>query len=150
MRLDVIANSLSSIVDITSESSLDAAFLWRECNIKETFVKTCLAVLKEKVVLDSSLGQILCYFGMKGFVEFVALSGLSKISTLPQVISETKGILCSVNTSNTSHLVYVISYFHKLVPFPAVLYFRHLIVAWGRKVREKWYRNCVFICNFNK
>ena len=81
MRLDVITNSLTSITDITSESGLDAAFLWSKGDIKETFVKASLAVLNEKVFLDCSLNdfsvsvKILCYPGEKGPVEFVAFIG---------------------------------------------------------------------------
>ena len=31
--------------------------------------------------------------------------------------------------NNTFHLAHVVSYFHKLVPFPAAFFFRHLILA---------------------
>jgi hypothetical protein len=43
--LDVIANSLSSVADITSESAMDTAFLWSKGDGEETFVKASLAVL---------------------------------------------------------------------------------------------------------
>ena len=77
MRLDVITRSLSSIADITNKAGLDAAFLWCERNVIETFVKARLAVLSEKVFSDSSLNhfsvsvQIHCYFGEKDIVELL-------------------------------------------------------------------------------
>ena len=86
MRLEEIANSLSSVADITSKSGLDATLLWKGQNFG--FVKTSLAVLKAKVVIDSSLNdcsapvQICCYFGEKGLVEFEAFFGASDISSL--------------------------------------------------------------------
>ncbi len=81
MRLDVITNRLSSIVDIASESGLDAAFLWSKGDVEESFVKASLSVLKEKVSFDSILNdlsvsvQILCYFGGKRIVELLVFDG---------------------------------------------------------------------------
>ena len=90
MRLDVITSSLSSIADITNKAGLDAAFLWCERNVIETLVKARLAVLSEKVFSDSSLNhfsvsvQILCYFGEKSLVEFIAFFGVCDVLILNQ------------------------------------------------------------------